>query len=69
MKIQEKCWRGKFLDNPCPKPAMWRSPDRLCVGLGAPFMAAVRWCDDHRHPEDVPLDPRAVVVEEAEGDS
>lgn len=54
----EPCWYHRFSDDPCSNPGRWRPPHALCVGHGAGFLAATRWCDDHRHATDV-LDEEA----------
>lgn len=53
----EQCWRNKaFADRRCKKIGTWQSPPHLCVGQSASFMRALRWCDEHRHETDVPVD-------------
>lgn len=52
--MNERCWQDfAYPERRCKREAHWRSPDFLCTGAGAQFMAACRWCDEHKHKGDV----------------
>ena len=52
----EKCWHNMALDDRCPNAGTWKSSPRLIevVGVGKSFIEAVRWCGEHRFPDDIP---------------
>ena len=50
---RQQCWHNTLLGVACEKDARWRSPRHMCTGIAWDFVAAVRWCDDHKHDGDV----------------
>lgn len=47
----DRCWSGRFdvTGAPgCDKPGRWHKPNALM-----PFSRACRWCDEHKHDDDV----------------
>lgn len=56
----EKCWYHMALDDPCPNEAKWKSGPQYTGkrGVALSFVLAVRWCDEHKHEEDVPILPQ-----------
>ena len=64
------CWHMRFDRRmiPCKNPARWRTADALLTNNpNRGFLTAVRWCDEHRHPDDVPCDEEVKL--EVIGDS
>ena len=48
----EPCWYNRYsLEGiPCPKEGRWKIADQE---LGLTVLGAFRWCDDHKHEDDV----------------
>ena len=46
--ITETCWYHKFLADPCDKPGLYGKPSSESV-----FVRESRWCDAHKHEDDV----------------
>lgn len=56
--MSDQCWHDfAFPARRCKREAQWRSPPEMCVGIGASFVAAVRWCDEHKQKGDVLIEP------------
>ena len=55
--MSEPCWYKRFdpTGPPCERPGIWKLPDdpRERGGVGRALLAAMRWCDEHRHATDV----------------
>ncbi len=49
------CWYGKFSSQRCQNIAKWHWPTSETA-----FARACRWCDDHKHNNDI------LLVDEAE---
>jgi hypothetical protein len=52
--VSERCWHMMALEDEgrrCTNAARWQSPPWLADDSS--FMRAVRWCDQHRHDNDV----------------
>ena len=50
----DRCWYERFSVSGkvgCGKPGRWRKPNPL-----SPFSRACRWCDEHKHEGDVPVE-------------
>ena len=52
---RELCWFNRFsLTEPhCPNPGRWHKPN-----AHSEFGRATVWCDEHRHGDDIPKEPR-----------
>jgi hypothetical protein len=57
-----QCWKDfAFPEKRCKKRAYWKSPERLCIGVGEQFMRAVRWCDAHALDGDIPIETAQAI--------
>ena len=50
-----RCWYHAATKHPCRQRARWQTAPQYLdpAAVAVEFAAAVRWCDQHRHPEDV----------------
>lgn len=60
-KPNEFCWFNKFDPPGCPNISKWHWPTAPTV-----FLKACRWCDEHKHNNDVPLESELKVRAEEE---
>lgn len=57
MSTHDQCWKDMaYPDRRCTMAGTWKSPASSCTGQFCVFMSAVRWCDVHRHADDVPVE-------------
>ena len=55
-----KCWYGRYSNNPCQNEGRWALRPHAYVNHGhgdASIIYKMCWCEDHKHPDDVLLDP------------
>lgn len=56
VEVFDRCWFRRFLDDgACQKAGEYGWLD--VTGVGADFVRASRWCEEHRHPRDVRVTP------------
>lgn len=57
----QTCWFHRFAQEPCARPGRWRAPEAGDLpeewAQVAEGVKQMRWCDDHKHPGDVLVDP------------
>jgi hypothetical protein len=48
--MSEACWFNRFhpTEPRCDRPGVWKKPEAI-----SDFSRATRWCDEHRHEDDV----------------
>ena len=57
----ERCWFNRFhpSEPQCDGEGRWKKPNAL-----SDFARATRWCDKHKHDDDVPSERAAAKREE-----